>query len=57
MGVANKMEADLNASLHSIVEDYSPPDSPLAISHEGFFFNQGARRRRERGGKLLQSSQ
>ena len=40
LGVANKMEADLNASLHSVVEDFSPPDSPPLPSHEGFFIEE-----------------
>ncbi|CAM4571551.1 unnamed protein product [Leuciscus chuanchicus] len=36
------MEADLNASLQSVVEDFSPPDSPPVPSHahEGFFIEE-----------------
>lgn len=34
MGMSYKIEADLIVSLQSIVKDYSPPDSPSALSHE-----------------------
>jgi len=40
LGIAKKVEADLNASLQSVVEDFLPPDSPPLPSHEEFLIEE-----------------